>query len=75
MTELMKVLVRRLVDIPEEKQDEYAAVYLAELEDDQRWEELFDRTTDEQWEAMISEALEEAEKEELVPLNEVLNVE
>lgn len=73
MTELMKVLIRRLADIPEEKQDEYAAVYLAELEDDQRWEELFDRTTDEQWEAMIAEALEEAGREELVPLDEVMD--
>ena len=74
MTELMKVLIRRLADIPEEKQDENAAVYLAELEDDQRWEELFDRTTDDQWEAMISEALEEAERGELVPLDEVMDI-
>lgn len=69
----MKKFIERLQEIPEEEQDKYAATYLKELEDDQRWEELFARTTEEQWEKLIKEASEEVEKGETVPLGEFLN--
>jgi len=73
MTKLMKEFIERLQEIPEEEQDKYAATYLKELEDDQRWEELFARTTEEQWEKLVKEAQEDVEKEETVPLDEFLN--
>jgi len=41
MTTLMRTLIERLRELPEEQQDKYAATYLKELEADQRWEELF----------------------------------
>jgi len=61
MTELMETLIGRLKELPEERQDKYAAVYLQELEDDRRWQELFDRTTEEQCKRMIAEARDESE--------------
>ena len=73
MTKLMKQFIDRLQEIPEEEQDKYAATYLKELEDDQRWEELFSRTTEEQWEKLVKEAEKDVEKEETVPLDEFLN--
>lgn len=73
MTELMQQFIERLREIPEEQQDKYAATYLKELEDDQRWEELFACTTEEQWETLIEEAREEVEEGQTVPLDEFLN--
>lgn len=73
MTKLMQQFIERLREIPEEEQDKYAATYLKELEDDQRWEELFARTSEEQWEKLIEEAREEVEEGETVPLDEFLN--
>lgn len=69
----MKKLIDRLQKLPEEEQDKYAATYLKELEDDQRWEELFARTTDEQWERIIEEAREKREAGASVPLDAFLN--
>ena len=73
MTELMERLIDRLKSIPEEEQDPYAAAYLEELNDDQRWYKLFAETTDEQWEKMTSDARKEAEENESIPLEEFLN--
>ena len=73
MTQLMETLIEKLSGLPEEKQDEYAATYLSLLEDDQRWDELFARTTDEQWKKMADEAQKEMERGESMPLDEFLN--
>jgi L-rhamnose mutarotase len=73
MTTLMKTLIERLREIPEDKQDKYAAVYLNELDEDQRWKELFDQTTEEQWEALVEEVRTDEEDEETVPLDQFLN--
>lgn len=69
----MKTLIERLRELPEEEQDKYAAAYLKELEADQRWEKLFDETTDEQWEALVEEVRANVEEEETVPLDQFLN--
>jgi methylase of polypeptide subunit release factors len=73
MTSLMKKFIERLQEIPEEEQDKYAATYLQELEDDQRWEELFARTTEEQWKKLVEKAREDVKEGESVPLDEFLN--
>jgi methylase of polypeptide subunit release factors len=73
MTKLMKTLIERLREIPEEEQDKYAATYLKELEADQRWENLFDETTEEQWEALVEEVRTNVEEEETVPLDQFLD--
>jgi hypothetical protein len=72
LTTLLKRLIERLRALPEEQQDKYAAMYLNELEADQRWETLFDETTDEQWQALVEEARRNVEDEESVPLDQVL---
>ncbi|PSQ89649.1 MAG: hypothetical protein BRD45_02485 [Bacteroidetes bacterium QS_8_64_10] len=72
MTELMETLIDRLERLPSEKQDQYAAVYLAELEDDERWEKLFARTTERQWTKLAEQARREKEKNNSVPLDEFL---
>lgn len=73
MTTLMKTFIERLQELPEEEQDKYAATYLKELEEDQRWEELFDQTTEEQWEALIEETRKDEEEETTVPLDQFLD--
>lgn len=72
MTQMMKTLIAKLEELPEEEQDRYAAVYLAELEDDRRWEELFARTTEEQWEKLAQEARTELARGESVALDALL---
>lgn len=69
----MKTLIERLREIPEDEQDKYAAAYLKELDEDQRWEALFDQTTEEQWEALVEEARQDGEEEKTVPLDQFLN--
>ncbi len=73
MTTLMRTLIDRLRALPEDEQDKYAAAYLKELEEDQRWEELFDQTTEEEWEALVDEARRDVEDEKTVPLDRFLN--
>jgi hypothetical protein len=73
VTTLLKRLIKRLRALPEEQQDKYAATYLKELEADQRWETLFEETTDEQWAAIVEEARTNVEEEATVPLDEVLD--
>jgi uncharacterized protein YeaO (DUF488 family) len=68
----METLIDRLERLPSEKQDQYAAVYLAELEDDERWEKLFARTTERQWTKLAEQARREKEKNNSVPLDEFL---
>jgi hypothetical protein len=73
MTTLMKTLIERLQELPEDEQDKYAATYLKELEEDQRWEQLFDQTTEEQWKTLVEEARTDGEEETTVPLDQFLN--
>lgn len=72
MTNLMETLIERLQALPDEKQDQYAAVYLAELEDDERWEKLFSQTTEKQWEKLAEQARQEKEQGDSLPLDEFL---
>lgn len=75
MTEKAKKLIAELKKLPEEEQEKYAALFLKELEADRRWERLFSQTTEKQWDKLTSEAIEEAERGELVPLEETLGIE
>ena len=75
MTELMERLIDRLKRLPEEEQDKYAAAYLEELNDDQRWDKLFAETTDAQWKQMASEAREQKKTSDLTTLEAVINSE
>ena len=44
MTKLMSELVAEITQMPEPQQDEWAAYVLAELRDEQRWDERFAQT-------------------------------
>ncbi|MBJ7901664.1 MAG: hypothetical protein GC158_17495 [Cyanobacteria bacterium RI_101] len=46
MTELLERAMSRLQSLPASKQDAIAAIILAEIEDDERWDEAFSRSSD-----------------------------
>ena len=46
MTELLEQAIARLKTLPTDKQDAIATLILEELEDEQRWDESFDRSPD-----------------------------
>ena len=46
MTKLMESVVLRLRELPETEQDEIAQRILADLEDEERWEESFSQSQD-----------------------------
>ncbi|MGL5806696.1 MAG: hypothetical protein ACRC2R_14335 [Xenococcaceae cyanobacterium] len=54
MTELLRVAIAQIKKLPPEQQDAIAARFLAELQDEQKWEASFDATTDEQWDDMAA---------------------
>ncbi len=58
MTTLLKDVIAKLAKLPEDRQNELASFLLAEMEADDRWDELFAKSQD-KLEAMADEALEE----------------
>jgi hypothetical protein len=58
MTTLLKDMLAKLAKLPAERQNELAAILLAEMEADERWNELFAKSQDE-LEALADEALAE----------------
>jgi hypothetical protein len=44
MTKMLNTLIARLSKLPDAEQDAVATVFLAELEDEQRWDELLGRS-------------------------------
>jgi hypothetical protein len=57
--------------IPFDKQDAIASRFLAELEDEQKWETRFAATTDDQLDQMAAMVRQEIAKGEIAPLNKV----
>ena len=51
-----EILQKKLNGLPKEKRERFAAMILAELEDEERWEELFAGTTEKQWQAMAEKS-------------------
>ncbi len=58
MTELLKDVLAKLAKLPAQRQNEIAALLLAELEADERWDELFAKSQD-KLEVLADEALDE----------------
>ena len=54
MTELLQQVFAQITQLPPEQQDVIAARFLAELQDEQKWESSFAATTDEQWDQMAA---------------------
>ncbi|PAX47083.1 hypothetical protein [Brunnivagina elsteri] len=54
MTELLQQAIAQIQQLPPDQQDAIASRFLAELEDEQKWESRFASTTDEQWDQMAA---------------------
>ncbi len=67
MTKLLKEALAKLSELSPERQDELAALLLAEIEADSRWDESFERSQG-ALEKLAQEALEEFRRGETTPL-------
>lgn len=71
MTELLRQAIAQIEQLSPEQQDAIAARFLAELQDEQKWETRFAATTDNQWEQMAAMVRQEIAIGETVPLDTV----
>jgi hypothetical protein len=71
MTELLQQAIAQIQQLPPDQQDAIAARFLAELQDEQKWETSFAATTDDQWDQMAAMVRQEITKGETVPLAEI----
>ncbi len=71
MTELLRQVIAQIKKLPADQQDAIAARFLAESQDEQKWEARFDTTTDKQWDQMAAIVRQEIARGETVPLDEV----
>jgi phage I-like protein len=71
MTELLQQVIAQIQQLRPDQQDAIAARFLAEFQDEQKWEARFAVTTDEQWDRMAAMVRQEIAKGETVPLAEV----
>ena len=70
MTKLLKELIDKLSKLSPERQDELAALLLAEIEDEPRWDTSFVESQD-ALEKLADETLEEHKRGETRPLAEL----
>ena len=74
MPTLMNYLIERLRSKPEKKQEEYAAMFLRELDAQEKWDELFaDPRSDELLSRMAEEARREDDAGKTKPISDLLN--
>jgi hypothetical protein len=74
MPTLMNTLIDRLQSKPEEEQEEYAAMFLGELDAEEEWDELFaDPRSHELLSRMAEEARREDDAGETEPISELFN--
>lgn len=71
MTELLREAIAQIEKLPPDQQDAIAARFLAELQDEQKWDIRFSATTDDQWDQMAAMVRQEIARGETVPLDEV----
>ncbi len=71
MTELLQQAIAQIEKLPPDQQDAIAARFLAELQDEQKWETRFAATTDDQWGQMAAMVRQEITNGETVPLDTV----
>jgi hypothetical protein len=71
MTELLRRAIAQIEKLPSDQQDAIAARFLAELQDEQKWETRFEVTTDTQWDQMAAMVQQEISSGETVPLDTV----
>lgn len=71
MTELLQQAIAQIQKLPPDQQDAIAARFLAELQDEQKWETRFATTTDDQWDQMAAMVRQEIAAGKTFPLDEV----
>jgi hypothetical protein len=71
MTELLQQAIAQIQQLPPDQQDAIASRFLAELQDEQKWESRFAATTDDQWDQMAAMVRQEIASGETTPLSEV----
>jgi hypothetical protein len=67
MTELLQQVIAQIEKLPLDRQDAIAAMCMAEMQDEQKWETRFESTTDEQWDLMAEMVRQEIATGELSP--------
>lgn len=71
MTELLRQAIAQIQQLPPDQQDAIASRFLAELQDERKWESRFVATTDDQWDQMAAMVRQEIAAGETTPLSEV----
>jgi nitrate/TMAO reductase-like tetraheme cytochrome c subunit len=71
VTELLQQAIAKIEQLPIEQQDEIAARFLTELQDDQKWKTSFAETTDDEWDRMAAMVRQEIASEDTVPLTTI----
>jgi hypothetical protein len=71
MTELLQQAIAQIEQLPPDQQDAIASRFLAELQDDQKWETRFAATTDNQWDQMAAMVRQEIVSGEITSLDTV----
>ena len=66
MTELLQQAIAQIQQLQPNQQDAIASRFLAELQDEQKWETHFSTTTDEQWENVTAMVRQEIAKGETI---------
>ena len=71
MTELLQQAIAQIQKLPPDQQDAIASRFLAELQDEQKWESRFAATTDDQWDQKAAMVRQEIATGDHTPLSEV----
>ena len=74
MTELLQRAIAEVSRLSDEQQDAIATRLLAELEDEQAWQDRFDATTDTQWDNLAALVRQDLSADKVLPLDEVFSV-
>lgn len=70
MTELLQQAIAEIAKLSDEQQDAIATRFLAELKDEQAWQESFTETTDMQWDNLAAMVHQDINAGNTVPLDE-----
>ena len=74
MTELLERAIAEVSKLSDEQQDAIATRLLAELEDEQAWQDRFKATTDTQWDNLAALVRQDIAADEVLPLDEAFSV-
>ena len=72
MTDLLQQVISKLENLPADAQDAMATRILADLEDDQAWDERLEATTAQQWSKLAEMAKRELASGEVTPMEDFL---